>query len=80
VTDVEDLNRLIKEFTEQSTQLSEKVKTRKLNAIAVRTRLKESQRTGDLKKVEILKTPHFFYFFRILFWIKSKKPSSFLSD
>ncbi|CBY12533.1 unnamed protein product [Oikopleura dioica] len=54
VTDIEDLNRLIKEFTEQSTQLSEKVKTRKLNAIAVRTRLKESQRTGDLKKNALL--------------------------
>ena len=54
VTDVEYLNRLIKDFTEQSTQLSEKVKTRKLNAIAARTRLKESQRNGDLKKV---KTP-----------------------
>ena len=64
MTDVEDLNRLIKDFTEQSTQLSEKIKTRKLNAIAVRTRLKESQRTGDLKKVEIFKSPHFFLSFQ----------------
>ena len=58
MTDIEDLNRLIKDFAEQSTQLSEKVKMRKLNAIAVRSRLKESQRNGDLKKVETRETPH----------------------
>ena len=53
VSSIEDINKLIKDFSEQSSKLAEQVKTRKLNAIAVRTRLQAAQRQTDIEKVTL---------------------------
>ncbi|CAG5112112.1 Oidioi.mRNA.OKI2018_I69.chr2.g6365.t1.cds [Oikopleura dioica] len=54
VSSIEDINKLIKDFSEKSSKLAEQVKTRKLNAIAVRTRLQAAQRQTDIEKNSLL--------------------------
>ena len=51
VMDVQDLQRILKDFSEESTKLAEQVKQRKLIAIAARAKLQAVTREAELEKV-----------------------------
>ena len=51
VDDTNDLQRILKDFSQESTKLAEQVKQRKLIAIAARAKLQAVTREAELEKV-----------------------------
>ncbi|CAG5082286.1 Oidioi.mRNA.OKI2018_I69.PAR.g10085.t1.cds [Oikopleura dioica] len=54
VMDVQDLQRILKDFSEESAKLAEQVKQRKLIAIAARAKLQAVTREAELEKIALL--------------------------